>query len=149
MMRDRRVTFRKISEKVDISIFSAHSILTEDLVIITMLQLIPSTWFSFCLAKNEIRRAPYSPDMAPCNFLLFPKLKRPLKGKRFQTRANIMTSTDNPTRALNSSSLKCFLPSTDAIDRRGKIHACVWRFKVASCKHASLKSTRFSQKGRT
>ena len=28
---------------------------------------------------------PYSPDLAPCNFLLFSKLKSPLKGKRFQT----------------------------------------------------------------
>ena len=27
----------------------------------------------------------YSPDFAPCNFWLFPKLKSPLKGKRFQT----------------------------------------------------------------
>ena len=29
--------------------------------------------------------APYSPDLVPCNFWLFPKLKPPLKGKRFQT----------------------------------------------------------------
>ena len=29
--------------------------------------------------------ASYSPDLAPCNFCLFPKLKSPLKGKRFQT----------------------------------------------------------------
>ena len=36
--------------------------------------------------------APYSPDMAPCDFWLFPKLKRPLKGKRFQTREDIMTA---------------------------------------------------------
>ena len=43
-------------------------------------------------------------------------------------------------------SLKCCLPSTDAIGRQQKIHACVWRFKVASCKCTSLKSTRFSQK---
>ena len=28
---------------------------------------------------------PYSPDLAPCNFLLFSKLKSPLKGKRFLT----------------------------------------------------------------
>ena len=27
----------------------------------------------------------------------------------------------------------------------GKNHVCVWRYKVASCKRASLKSTRFSQ----
>ena len=37
-------------------------------------------------------------------------------------------------------------PSTHAIDRQEKIHACVWRLKIASCKHASLKSIRFSQK---
>ena len=29
--------------------------------------------------------APYSPDLASCDFWLFPKLKSPLKGKRFQT----------------------------------------------------------------
>ena len=34
------------------------------------------------------------------------------------------------------SSLKYCLPSTDAIDRQEKIHACMWRFKVISCKHA-------------
>ncbi|EFN77077.1 hypothetical protein EAI_02958, partial [Harpegnathos saltator] len=28
---------------------------------------------------------PYSPDMAPCDFFLFPKLKRTLKGQRFST----------------------------------------------------------------
>ena len=26
---------------------------------------------------------PYSPDMAPCDFFLFPKIKRTLKGRRF------------------------------------------------------------------
>ena len=33
--------------------------------------------------------APYSPDLAPCNFWLFPRLKSPLKGKRFQTISEI------------------------------------------------------------
>ena len=37
---------------------------------------------------------PHSPDLEPCDFWLFPKLKSPLKGKRFQavneSRANIM-----------------------------------------------------------
>ena len=28
---------------------------------------------------------PYLPDLMPCDFWLFPKLKSPLKGKRFQT----------------------------------------------------------------
>jgi len=28
---------------------------------------------------------PYSPDLAPADFFLFPKLKTTLKGRRFQT----------------------------------------------------------------
>jgi histone-lysine N-methyltransferase SETMAR len=38
------------------------------------------------LAKKSIIKMdhpPYSPDLAPCNFLLFPKLKQALKGQRF------------------------------------------------------------------
>ena len=40
------------------------------------------------LAKHQITQVtqpPYSPDLVPCDFLLFPKLKSPLKGKRSQT----------------------------------------------------------------
>ena len=37
-----------------------------------------------------VRQPPYSPDMAPCDFWLFPKLKTPLKGSRFETREEIM-----------------------------------------------------------
>jgi hypothetical protein len=45
------------------------------------------------LAKHDIpviRQAPNSPDMAPCDFWLFPKLKRTLKGSRFDSRKDIM-----------------------------------------------------------
>ena len=49
------------------------------------------------LAKYQITQVtqpPYSPDLAPCDFWLFPKLKVPLKGKRLQTvdeiQANMM-----------------------------------------------------------
>ena len=41
-----------------------------------------------CLVKHEITQVtqhPYSPDLVPCDFWLLPKLKSPLKGKRFQT----------------------------------------------------------------
>ena len=40
------------------------------------------------LAKHQITQVtqlPYSPDLVPWNFWLFPKLKSPSKGKRFQT----------------------------------------------------------------
>ena len=43
---------------------------------------------SFLFAKHQITpvtQPPYSPDLVPCDFWLFPKLKSPLKGKRFQT----------------------------------------------------------------
>ena len=31
---------------------------------------------------------------------------------------------ENPTKPLNTTSVKCCLPSTDVIDRQEKIHAC-------------------------
>ena len=40
------------------------------------------------LTKMGIKRAPqppYSPDLAPCNFWLFPKLKEKLRGCRYET----------------------------------------------------------------
>ena len=37
--------------------------------------------------------APYSPDLAYCSFWLFPKLKLPLKRKRFQTIDEIQENT--------------------------------------------------------
>jgi len=40
------------------------------------------------LAHNSIitlSHPPYSPDLAPCNFFLFPKMKLQLKGRRFDT----------------------------------------------------------------
>ena len=48
------------------------------------------------LAKHQITQVtqhPYSPDLAPCGFWLFPKLKSPLKGKRFQTGDEIQENT--------------------------------------------------------
>ena len=50
-----------------------------------------------CLVRNflvkyqitQVTQPLYSPDLAPCDFWLFPKLKSPLKGKRFQTISEI------------------------------------------------------------
>ena len=38
------------------------------------------------LTKNsmtQLLHPPYSPDLAPCDFFLFPRMKKVLKGKRF------------------------------------------------------------------
>ncbi|UYV83278.1 hypothetical protein LAZ67_23000391 [Cordylochernes scorpioides] len=48
------------------------------------------------LAKNNtlmIPQPPYSPDLAPCDFFLFPKLKRPMKGRRYATLDEIKTAS--------------------------------------------------------
>ena len=48
------------------------------------------------LVKHQITQVthpPYSPDLALCNFWLFPKLKSPLKGKKFQTISEIQENT--------------------------------------------------------
>ncbi|UYV79771.1 hypothetical protein LAZ67_18000597 [Cordylochernes scorpioides] len=48
------------------------------------------------LAKNNtlmMPQPPYSPDLAPCDFFLFPKLKRPMKGRRYATLEEIKTAS--------------------------------------------------------
>jgi hypothetical protein len=58
--------------------------------------------FQSFLAKHGIpvvHQAPYSPDMAPCDFWLFPKLKRSLKGSHFDSHGDIMR---NATKELRS-----------------------------------------------
>jgi transposase len=38
---------------------------------------------------------PYSPDIAPCDFALFPKLKMKLKGRHFETVSDIQVVVDS------------------------------------------------------
>ncbi|UYV71381.1 hypothetical protein LAZ67_8002859 [Cordylochernes scorpioides] len=48
------------------------------------------------LAKNNtlmMPQPPYSPYLAPCDFFLFPKLKRPMKGRRYATLDEIKTAS--------------------------------------------------------
>ena len=60
------------------------------------------------VAKNQITQViqpPYSLDLAPCDFWLFPKLKSPLKGTIFQTINEIQ---ENLTRKLMAIPTKDF-----------------------------------------
>jgi hypothetical protein len=36
---------------------------------------------------------PHSPDLAPCDFALFPELKMKLKGRRFETMSDIQSES--------------------------------------------------------
>lgn len=52
---------------------------------------------------------PYSPDLAPCDFWLFPKMKTVLKGKRFDTIPDIERATTEQLKALPKEAFqKCF-----------------------------------------
>ena len=55
------------------------------------------------LAKNNIavlEQPPYSPDLAPCNFFLFSKLKEVMKETRFQDSEAIKTDLTRELRAI-------------------------------------------------
>jgi len=63
---------------------------------------LPSSVNEF-LAKNDISvvlQPPYSPDLSPCDFFLFPKLKFHLKGRHFATVDNIQKVVTDQLRAL-------------------------------------------------
>jgi hypothetical protein len=51
------------------------------------------------LGWTIIPRPPDSPDLAPCDYFLFPAMKKTLKGKRFATVEEVKTASQE---ALNS-----------------------------------------------
>jgi len=45
------------------------------------------------LGFQTIRHPPYSPDLAPMDFAIFPTIKKQLKGKRFRSLQELRTAT--------------------------------------------------------
>ena len=71
--------------------------------IMPMRPLMHHVWCTVFLAKHQITQVTetrYSPDLVPCNFWLFPKLKSPLRGKRFQTVSEIQENMTGPLMAI-------------------------------------------------
>ncbi|GFU23208.1 putative transposase [Trichonephila clavipes] len=64
------------------------------------------------LASKNIPFAPqppYSPDLSPCDFFLFPKLKNHLRGHHFGALENILTSITDQLKAIPiSESHQCY-----------------------------------------
>ncbi|UYV78107.1 hypothetical protein LAZ67_16000140 [Cordylochernes scorpioides] len=49
-----------------------------------------------CLSKHSVSvlpHPPYSPDIVPCDFFFFPKLKMTLKGRRFSSSSEVIENT--------------------------------------------------------
>jgi hypothetical protein len=53
--------------------------------------------------SQELPHPPYSPDLAPADFFMFPKLKTTLKGRRFQTTEGIQENAIRELRAITES----------------------------------------------
>ena len=54
------------------------------------------------LARKQVcvlHHPPYSPDLSPCDYFLFPKLKLPLKGRLFEDIQDIQTAVTSSLRA--------------------------------------------------
>ena len=116
--RDRHLSVQLMAEEVGLPKTDVHRIVMEDL----HMRKIANAWFlhhdnapshtSFAvrefLAQDNIMlpHPPYSPDLAPCNFFLFPKVKTHLKGHHFGTVKNLQAAA---TRALNNISSVDFL----------------------------------------
>jgi transposase len=63
------------------------------------------------LAKNEmtiVPQPPYSPDLAPADFFLFPKLKSTLKGRRFDTFDEIQKNSTKALFAIPKEAFQCW-----------------------------------------
>ena len=60
-------------------------------------------------STNLIEQPPYSPDMAPADFFLFPKLKLPLRGTRFQSIEDIKENSRRELKSIPENAfIKCF-----------------------------------------
>jgi transposase len=58
---------------------------------------------------NLIEPPPYSPDLAPCDFWLFAKVKEPLRGKVFRTREELIEAVNSQLDLLTKYDFKqCF-----------------------------------------
>jgi transposase len=107
-----------MAEEVGLPKTDIHQIIMEDLY----MRKIADTWILHhdnapshtsitgreFLAQNKITtllHQPYSPDLAPCDLFLFPKLKTHLKGHHFGTVENVQAAA---TRALNNISSEVF-----------------------------------------
>ncbi|GFX49285.1 putative mariner transposase [Trichonephila clavipes] len=103
---DRRLTVRMIGEEFNLNHTTVHQILTNELKMRKICsKMVPKnlSQVNRFLASKNIHVAPqppYSPDLSPCDFFLFPKLKNHLKGHHFVTLANIKTAVADLLKAI-------------------------------------------------
>ena len=98
VMENRRITIREVAEDVGISVRLCHAIFSDILGLKRVVAKFVPKFLNFDLLTRHclfviMPQSPYSPDLAPCDFFLFPRLKRPMKGRRFATIQDIKTES--------------------------------------------------------
>jgi hypothetical protein len=97
------------------------------------------------LAKNEVAVIPhplYSPDLASCDFFLFPKMKLKLKGRRFDTIKEIQAESQRVRGTLIEKDFQeAFqikrIPSIFKDESTGSC-ICMWKLAVAVATYVSI-----------
>jgi len=113
-MFDRRRTIDELEALTGVSGSSCQQILTEELHMKRVaVKFVPHllSECNECAAVSHEKRddgfapSPYSPDLAPSDFFLFPRMKRDLKGKWFQ---NVEEVREKMTETLKAITLQQF-----------------------------------------
>ena len=115
---NRRLSLREIAAELSVSHGSFRTILNDCLGMKRVaVRLVPIDLnflqkLNCVKAKNStniIEQPPYSPDMAPTDFCLFPKLKLPLRGTLFQSIENIKKNSRRELKSIPENAFKkCF-----------------------------------------
>jgi len=107
--QNRRLIVREVPEEVGICKRPCHLNLAKKLKMrLVAAKFVPrllrdALFIREFLTKHEatiVPQPPYSPDLAPADFFLFPKLKSTLKGHRFQTVEEIEENSIRDLRAI-------------------------------------------------
>ena len=128
--QNRRLTVREVAEEVGICKSACHPILTEKrnmrhVAAKFVSRLLTRPSFTHQLLTNHetsvVPQPPYSPDLAPVDFFLFPKWKSSLKDSRFQTVGEMEENSSRDLRAVPQNTFQ------DAFQKRKKPLGAVYQ----------------------
>ena len=114
VMNDRRITIREVADDGGISIGSCHEFLSNVLGMTRRAAKFVPKLLNFQQKQRRMEVAQesltsYSPDMAPCDFFLFPKIKRTWKSCRFTAIDDIKSASLKELKAIPKIEFeKCF-----------------------------------------
>ena len=95
---------------------------------------------------TQVTQLPYSPDLVPCCFWLFPKLKSPLKGKRFPTVDEIQENTMGQLMVIPTKDFAVFWIVEETLGELCEVPRCLlWRGLRCHCPIYNVSCILFSK----